>query len=602
MSLSTALGIGISGLQYSQAGLSTISHNVVNANTPGYSRQVAQAGAVAYNGYGAGVNLTTIQRITDQFLTTRTLNAASDLAYATARQSYLQAVEGTFSGASDDGSLATLTNAFFGALSNLANSPSDAALRRNAVQSATLLTDTIKSVHDDLTTTQTRLDQSITAQLATVNTALKRIYDLNVEIAQQSGGVNGANTNDLQDARDAQVAILAQNFKLNVSVTGNGSLRVLTEDGRKLVDEGSYVQLTRGGPAVNGFAGIVAQNVKVNGELDSAQIPIYTDNLSSGSIKSLVQMRDSDIPSFIAQLDQFTKTFTTAFNKVSSQGSTVPPQGSLTSANTLGLGTINSDLYTGLDSTLSGASFNASVVDSNGNVIATTVGNGGPIVLGGASLSLAQLAALINGNADVGNTTLGGTGGITATAATDSLGRPIIKLETQTPGQYVVLSNVSGDVMGALGFNNFFTGTDSNTVAVNAALEANPDLIPVGRMRADGGLSSLNNENILAMSQLAETKQTFGAAGGLAAQYLSPVGYLGQVTSNLATVLNDANSRQTFADNVNNQITQLKGSVSGVNINEELAQMLVFQNSFQASSRIITVVNDLFDTLLSVLR
>jgi flagellar hook-associated protein 1 FlgK len=104
------------------------------------------------------------------------------------------------------------------------------------------------------------------------------------------------------------------------------------------------------------------------------------------------------------------------------------------------------------------------------------------------------------------------------------------------------------------------------------------------------------------MSQVAEARQTYAAAGILGPQTVSPVGYLDQITSNLATVLNDANSRQTFADQVNDQVSQLKGSVSGVNINEELSQMLVYQNGFQASSRIITVVNDLFDALISVMR
>ncbi|MCP5405310.1 MAG: flagellar hook-associated protein FlgK [Pseudomonadaceae bacterium] len=602
--LSNALRIATGGLQNSQVGIGTISHNIVNANTQGFTRQVAQNSAVAYNGFGAGVQLGTIQRITDNFITARGLTSASDLDYATTTRSFLDNIEGSFSNASADGNLEDLVNGFFAATSQLANSPADGALRRNAVQSAVLLSDTIRGISQDMDDVQQRIDDQITAELTSINTILKRVYDLNVEIATQDANTaNGANTNDLKDARAIQVDELAKRFGLQVSTSQNGSLRILTENGRKLVDEGTYVQLKRVGGS-GPFGDIVVQNVKVDGSLDPNTTPLYTNSMSTGRIKALIDVRDTTIPNLLAELNEFTSTFMTAFNSLHSQGSAIPPVATLQSGSTSGVTTTATDLFTELSASLAGATFHASVVNSQGDVIATTLGNGGAIAIPGVGpFSLDDLATLINGNADVGNTTLGGTLGITATATTDSNGDPIIRLQTQTAGQYVVLSNVSGNALGLLGMNNFFTGADSNDIAVRSDIATNPDLVAVGRMRAeDGGLSSRSNANMLALSQLADTVLSFGAAGDLSAQNVNSAGYVGRIVSTLAVTIKDANSREAFAETIDTQIAELQSSLSGVNVNEELATMLVYQNSFQASARIVTVVNDLFDTLLGIVR
>lgn len=700
MSLTNALRIATGGMQYAQTGLGTVSHNITNANTPGFSRQIQQGEAVSYNGFGAGVDLSVIQRITDRFLENRSLNAVSDLDFATTRRTQLDNVEGAFSNASAEGGLDDLVNKTFQAVSQLANSPADGSLRRNAMQQAVLLTDTIRNVNTDLDTIQTRMDEQITDELNTVNDLLARIYDLNKEIALQSANnVGGGNTNDLADARDNAVKDLSKLLGLNVTQTGDGSLRILTETGRKLLDEGSYVQLKRA-PGAGSFADIVTQNVKVDGSLDANEIPLYTNNLTTGRLKALISVRDDTIPDLLAELDAFSTGLTTEFNKIHSRGSTIPPLATLTSGNTLSaLATTATDIYGATSlAALAGSTFDVSIVSSNGTVISTTVGTSTPVTFPGAGpYTLADLAITINGNDVLGNVelnttdtspgvlgvtsissdgttaagtytirrvsatsvalynaantavvagtstltivqpatgtqtlnfgagvvlttnstldisgvanaaaagtvTLGNTQGVTATATVDGSGDPYIQLQTQTAGQYIVLSNRSGDALGLLGMNNFFTGTSSNDIAVKANIQANPDLIAVGQMRADGGLSSLDGRNALALGQLADNRLSFSAAGGLSAQSTTAAGYVGQMISDLAIIIHDANSRESFTDSLNNQIEELKGSLSGVNINEELSQMLVFQNSFQSSARIIQVVNDLFDSLLSTIR
>jgi flagellar hook-associated protein 1 FlgK len=189
---------------------------------------------------------------------------------------------------------------------------------------------------------------------------------------------------------------------------------------------------------------------------------------------------------------------------------------------------------------------------------------------------------------------------VTATAGTDANGKPILTIAAANGTQRIVLGNNNGNVLGALGMNTLFTGTDAASIAVKSSIAGNPSLLPTGQMRSDGGLSSLNADNITALAQLADTSIAFGAAGGMPGASVTGSGYANSMASNLAVQTSDAKSRSDFAGNVYTQLTQQLGSVSGVNLNEELSQMLIFQQGFQASAHIVSVVNDLMDTLFQV--
>lgn len=600
-SLTSALRIGTSGLQLSQVALSTVSHNIVNANTAGYSRQIVQLGSVAQGGYGNGVQLNDIQRVTDNFLVARQLGATADTSYATTKSSYLTSIQNYFSGSGASGGLDKVAGNFISSFSQLSDDPSNTALRRNVVQQAALVAENIRTTYTSLQETANNADTAINSELATCNQLLKDISSLNAQIGALTNDAGaGANANDLMDARATKIDELAQRFKIQVSQTANNAVRITTENGRKLVDEASYVQFTRTG---TDNKGIGIQAVKVDGTLDTTIFPLNTDTLTTGKVKALIYVRDEAVPDLESQLNQFTSVFTTAVNDISSQGSSFPPVNSLSSGNTSVLADANTDLYTGLSSTLAGTTFKISVVDSHGDPVTTAMGGATLTLPGAGPFSLNDLANLINTDTTIGNTALGGTQGVIASVTNDASGKPYLTIQTANSNNRIVLANGTGDVLGALGMNNIFTGSTANTVAVKSSLSTNPDLLPVARMRTtDGGLSSQDNQNIIALAQLADTPLTFGAAGGLGAQTTTAVGYTGQILSNLAVKVADAADRQTFNENVSNQLDGLASSVSGVNINEELSNMLVYQNSFQASSRIITVVNQLLEDLINTIR
>jgi len=600
--LTTALRIGTSGLQLSQLALSTISHNIVNANTTGYSRQIVQTAASSTNGFGDGVLLQAIQRVTDGFTFTRNLGATSASAYSQTRSDSLTSIENAVTN-SGTGSMDTAISNLMDAMNQLSNSPADTSLRRNVMQQAVSTAQILNGINDQLGTVAKNADDTITSDLGTINQLLKQVDTLNKQIAAQSQtGGNGANANDLLDSRDQAVTELSKYFNLQVTTnTSNGGIRVSTTSGRKLVDETGYVQLARDVTGT-GFATIVAQNVQVNGSLSPNKLVIDTSRLDGGEIKALVETRDSLVPNVLSQFNQLTAVLKNTMNDLSSQGSSYPPVQSLSSGNLGDVG-VAADLLTTTGLTgLSGATFNISVVDSLGNPVATTVG-GTPInftpTAPATTFSLTDLVNEINNN-----TTLGSTGAAPATSTvTASLssvdGKTVLNIAADNSNYKVVLSNASGNALGLMGMNNLFTGNDTSDIAVRSDIVDNPDLIPVARMNSTGGVSSTDSQNILALAQLADAKLNFDGAGDIGPQTNTLGGYAGGIVSNLAITVSDANSNVTFNNNIKNQLSDLISSQSGVNINEELSQMLVYQNSFQASARIITVVNDLFNTLMN---
>lgn len=608
MNLTDALRIGISGMQYSQAGLGVVSHNVVNANTEGYSRQVIQSSSVSIGGQQNGVQISSVQRITDKFVIDRQLKSNADLSYAQTKLTYLSSLETTISGTSvTGGGLDSVLSGLFTAFSQLANNPGDSALKANVVQQAQLTATTLNSVSAQLDATASETDSVINDELSKANQLLKDISSLNGQIALNTSA------NDLMDSRDKKIDELSKLISINVTTeSSSGTVRITLENGRKLVDGVSYSQFTRsasGGP----FAEIAVQSVKTDGTLSPTITAINMDDVSGGKLKALVDVRDEVIPNLRAQLDEFTDTFTTRVNEITSAGTNYPGQTTLNSGNTSAVSTAVSDIYTEVSSALAGQSFHLSVVNSLGNPVSTTVGNAAIALPDLATYaaapyngvySLTDLANAINNDPNVGNAALGGTDGVIASVVADGQGQPMLQITAANSNYKVVMSDAGGgNVLSILGMNNLFGGgTSAGSVAVASKFVANSDLLPTALMRsADGGVSSMDNQTISLLAQMADEELGFAAAGGIGTQTDTAVGYLGQISSNLAVQVSNANDRQTYNQELNDQLSELATSTSGVNMNEELSQMLVFQNSFQASSRVITMVNDLMQELMQII-
>jgi len=172
------------------------------------------------------------------------------------------------------------------------------------------------------------------------------------------------------------------------------------------------------------------------------------------------------------------------------------------------------------------------------------------------------------------------------------------------------------------GLNNFFvddgdprtvkTAGSAASLQVEQRLSDNPNLISLGKLTPttnSDGTSNYgyernigDNSVIQALATLGSQAVAFGAAGGLGQTSQSFNGYSGQIIGAASTNANAATTLKTNAQTLLDGYNQRSDSISGVNLDEELANTIIYQNAYSASARIITVVSTLFDTLLQISR
>jgi flagellar hook-associated protein 1 FlgK len=583
MSLSASLQIANKSLMFSQTALNTVSHNIANVNNKGYTRQVIYAQSTSTNGQGDGVKLLAVERQVNAQLVKRMNEQTSIVGYTEARQTFMKDLEVLFGTPGAETSTEKIINKMFAEMNALANNPDSTAQRLNFVQSAEFVVDALNTIDGQLQDVARTVDTQISNELSSVNEALRRIYILNNDIAQiEANALNGQNASDLRDERQRNVDILAKNFKLSISEDQFGKLRIYTESGRRLIDDNyTVLERTPGLP----WAGIGARAVQSNGSLSATVFPIDTDRLSEGVIKSLVDIRDTEIPDLNAQLDEFARVFAQEVNRAHSRGVGVPVPSSLTSSQ---LTTPGTDLFTEIGLT-PGSSFRISAIDKTTGAALNSVN----VTLPGVGpYSAANLVTTIN-------TALTGAGFPGTVTASFSAGRLTIQDSSGIRG--IALGNDAADFMGKIQINPFFEGNSADTLTIRSDILGDASLVATARMRStDFGVSRNDNRNMVELAKVAETRFTYNAAGSLATQSDTFAGYYISISSNLSVKLQDNASRAEFANTVMTDITERNAAVSGVSMDEELSNLILYQNSFQASARLVTTVDELYQTIINM--
>lgn len=596
--LNSTLGIALSSMQTTQTTISTISHNISNVHTDGYTRQQVMASNVSIDGFGAGVNISSIRQVTNTFLSERITEQISTVGYGNAQGTFMDNLEVLFGTPGANTSLEKVIGNFFSDLSNLANSPDSTSLQLNTVKNAEFVVQSLSNLNSEIISAQARADALIDAAIVETNAALIKIDELNKEIISLGiTGAGGENPNDLVDERSRQIDTIANHFNVNVIYDSQNRAIVSTDTGRRLVDT-SYVQLERSAAiAPSTFQDISTRSLLQSGELASTTFPILTNRMTSGSVKGLIDIRDTEMVNLLAEVNNLAANVIDSFNRIHSQGSSVPPTNSLTSGNGNELSTIGADVTAELDINV-GDSFDISIVDiATGTPVTTTLlagGGTGSLTITATPTSLTDIATAINANADI-------NGDVTASVIIDVDGNEQLQITANNATHAVVMSNNIGNVIGELGMNNFFTGEDASDIAVRADIVSNPALIASARMReTDGGLSFLDNRNVIELAQLSEKPVTFGAAGNLGTQTSSLTEYFINISSNLAIRLQDSSKTQEFNEAILVDMETRFSATAGVNIDEELSNLLVFQRSYQASARIISLVDEMMETLVNL--
>lgn len=367
------LNVALSGVVAQQRALNTVSHNITNATSPGFTRQrVDLAAATAFpvpalntavgpGQLGTGVVATQHTRIRDTFIDVTIRNQAASAGQWEARATGLRALDTVIDEPGDTG-LTALLSAFWGSAQALSVQPDSAAAREALRAAGQNLAQGFQDLDRRLTEAQDEATGRIALEVGRVNELAVQINEINQRIAMVVA--TGQEPNDLRDLRDVLVDELAGFAGIAVSVTGNDKYSIAI--GTQLLIDGTS-------DTVNALAIDGTGNATVGGTAVT---------IADGSLRGLVDLRDSVIggpTGYIAQLDALAATVVATVNGVHSAG--------------YGLdGSTGNDFFTGTSAATMGIS--AAVVASVDAIAASGTAGGLPGD-GSNVVALAQLQFVV---------------------------------------------------------------------------------------------------------------------------------------------------------------------------------------------------------------
>ncbi len=619
MGIFDSLHIGYTGLSVSQAGINTTSHNISNVNTPGYNRQrnVQQANPPIHQipgDVGNGVQVEAIVRIHDEFVFERMSRSSSNLEYQKYKEQTLQEVGGYYPDLEDTGISKDLRD-FYSAWSNVVQNPGDDAQKIVLAKSMDALATNLNDTSGKLQHLQERMNDDLVFHIDEVNRLAKEIAKINRNINKVEGD-GRSHANDLRDRRDELELSLSK--LVNISVF-KGKLKTDMSVDRQMTDQGKDYYLNVGGYAlVDGttYHPLSARDSDSRYRFNSIyyenenheQVDI-TDAVRGGKIGAIVALRGSHFNSslerpehsivqkYINDLDTFTKTFVQEVNGLYAAS----PQKNL-----------ETDAFEGFKSTdklinydtIQEGSFDLVVYDHNGDVAARrTINIDSDTILYNPSdpNDPHSIVGQINANADDNGDNVGDND------LDDLFKADMIGLDSQNAGgvlrilpkdtdsEYVIAMEDHGShFAGVSGVHKLFEHTLASKVRVVPELAKNPAKIQAYTSPVEG-----NNELAQRMVDLQHKELSFRRFDGGEVRQTTE-GFYRFSASLVAADGEQAKRDADAAETLNKTVTEQFNAVSGVDLDEELVNLMKYQTSYQASAKVITTIDRMVDTLLGI--
>ena len=300
----SGLDAALSGLRVAQKQLDVISSNVSNVSTPGYSRKILPQETTVILGQSSGVRSSAVIRNVDMYLQRDVWTQVSATEYLGVQTSYLNSIQ-EFHGASNQelsvaADIARLRDSF-GAL---ANQPDNSLQLAETVTKADAVARKLNDFSKLLTTMRNDAQEAVRASVDTANSLLNQVSELNRQI--KSNMALGRTTAALEDQRDAAIKNLSAEIEISFFTRGDGVLVVQTKQGQQLADETATPLFFKAAPVnPSSYYPASAGGLYVGG--DPAVTPTAFDitaNAVGGKIGAHLEMRDSTLPQYQAQLDE----------------------------------------------------------------------------------------------------------------------------------------------------------------------------------------------------------------------------------------------------------------------------------------------------------
>src|SRR5579885_736595 len=621
MSLTQSLATALSGLQVSQASIGLVSSNVANADTPGYVRKTVQQVQTVGNGTDIGVRIADVQRTLDQYIQRQLRAESSGASYADTRAQMYSQLQDVYGQPGAANALETVYNSLTTALQALSTSPDDPAARSSVIGAAQTLAQQLNQASSQIQGLRRDAELGISNAVEQANNALSQIAALNQQILGRSQG--DSETATLMDQRDAYIDQLSQLMDISVIKNSDNQVSVFTNSGIQLVGtQASVLSFNAQGtvtPASQWSAnsaqstlGTVTLTTPAGNSVDM----LANGSIRSGSIAAYVQMRDQDLVQAQNQLDAMASAMASALSDTTTAGTAVAvgPQngfdidiGGLSAGNTV---TVNyTDTATSTQHTLTLIRVddpsvlplpNSASLDPNDTVA-------GIDFSAGLASVITQINAAFAGTGMTASNPSGTTLEVFDDGAANTVDVNAVSA-TQT-----ATSLTSGSAAlpfftdGGAPYTGAITAAGSERVGLAARIAVNPALVadPSGLVVYQSGTAAGDSTRPdFILQQLTNASLQFAPNSGIgtaAAPFSgSMTTFLRQVISQQGLAANAASNLKQGQDVVLATLQQRFNDSSGVNIDQEMGNLLVLQNSYAANARVLSTVKEMLDTLLQL--
>ncbi|WP_345794793.1 flagellar hook-associated protein FlgK [Thauera sp. JM12B12] len=654
--MSSLLNIGLTGLNASQAYLNTTSHNIANAATPGYHRQsvTQEARDPQYFGgafFGTGTQITGVKRAYSELLETQVLSADNRRAEYAAYNRFISQVDNVL--ADSDTGLTPALNEFFGALQSVSSNPTNVAARQALISSGETLVARFQTLDARIGEIAQGVETDIATTMVSINGYAAAIAELNQRIAVSQSSAGGGAANDLLDQRDQAIAELNKLVKVNAVPQRDGSLSIFIGSGQALVLGTTAKELSMGDTLDENGRPMVL----ISGS-GGSKIPLAENLITGGELGGLLAVRRDGMEPAQRSLGLIATTLATAFNEQHKLG--IDLDGEL-GRNFFSLGQPRVEpgssgvgvridpaelaALTGSDYEIRNDAGSYSITDiGSGDTRPLTVNGAGEATFGGLSLSgLGGVAAgqrvfvyptryaassiamavtdprdvaaaapvsvsVAEGNAgsarvsDVRVTNVDGMAELSGALKdfsipmTFSEAGGVFTLGTVAPYSFVGDATYQPATEGG---GKVFTLRD-NTLgfAFEFKLSGTP-AVTDSITFADNAGGIADNRNAALLGALQTEKLMFGA-GTTGTPTATLNNAYAQMVAKIGSKTREVQAGERTQGSLLAQATAARDSVSGVNLDEEAANLVRFQQTYQAAGRVMSVAQRLFDEMLAI--
>lgn len=641
MASTDALNVGLSGLLAAQRSINTTGHNISNVGTDGFSRQrteqAASASAIGSSAnVGLGVSVTGVTRAGDRYLGAELTRVSAEFGQADTQYQLNARLDRLLSGA--DTGLATYLNNFSSAAESVSANPASLSDRQVLIGEAQQLSNAMGSAWQQISGLTEEVNDRLQGSVDNINALSARIAQLNGEISLAAS--NGQTPNDLMDQRDQVVNELAGQMSIRTLSTANGGLDVLTSSGESLVHSGSFRELGTARDPVHFDQLLIVGS-------DGADI---SGDISGGELGGLINFRDQVLNPARDDLGRLSAALAHDFNAQHQLGMDLDgniggdfftePSPRVTAATGNSGGTVTAEIADG--SALTTSEYTLTAVDgvnaytltrlSDNQSFSIDTAGASPyttVAIDGVALTIDSGAAAgdsfliqpvqyaardlrveitnpraiaaanpVIGSINPDNLGSGAVGAIEISAMSNLplSGAPVSGDLTLTFDSALNQYTLSPDPLteGPISFDPSSDAAGKTISLLGGALQfslsgtpANGDQLVLAH-NTDG---SGDNRNGLKLNSILNNGLLDGGTTSLSDDYASLVSQVGSQTQRSET------SSRTFS-NMLSQVQTLRDGVIGVNLDEEAANLIKFQQAYQASAQVISAAENLFSTLL----